>query len=96
MSYKRHKPVSEEEMERNESFESGFSIDPLEPIDREEMHLHRWDGHHTVCQTIREIYRSTNDPEIKLKCRLALAMTKAMHEQLKKYKAKEAENGMPK
>jgi hypothetical protein len=54
------------------------------------MNKHRWDGHHTVCQTIREIYRMTEDPEIKMKCRLAMAMTKAMHEKLKEYK-----NGKP-
>ena len=79
MPYKRHKPVSEEEMEL------------IEPVPLSEMGVHRWDGHHTVCQTIREIYRMTEDPEIKMKCRLAMAMTKAMHEAIKRLKQEKEE-----
>lgn len=85
MPYKRHKPISEEEMEQGK-FDFEDFIGPQPPAPLEDMNKHRWDGHHTVCQTLREIYRMTNDPEIKLKCRLAMAMTKAMHEKLKEYK----------
>lgn len=85
MPYKRHKPVSEQEMEKDETQVLG-TITQQEPVPKEEMNKHRYDGHHSVCQTIREIYRLTDNEEIKLKCRLAMAMTKAMHEQLKRYK----------
>jgi hypothetical protein len=72
MSYKRRKPVREKEMLKE-----------------------RWTGHHTVCETLREIYQLADDndyqhygflEDIKLKCRLAMAMAKAMQEKLKKYK----------
>ena len=39
----------------------------------------RYKGHHTICETLREIYQLSNDENIKL-----------MHERLKKYK-KEAD-----
>jgi len=58
------------------------------PVDEATMDRKRFEGHHSVCQTLRDIYHLTDDPEIKLKCRLAVAMTKAMHERLKWYKAK--------
>lgn len=49
----------------------------------------RWEGHHSICQTIRDIYHMTDDEALKLKCREAMAMTKAMHERLKQYKSME-------
>ena len=61
------------------------------PVDEKTMLNERWKGHHTICETLREIYVSTGDEKIKLKCRLAMAMAKAMQEQLKKYKAEKAE-----
>ena len=63
MPYKRHEPVSVQEMDRS-----------------------RYDGHHSVCQMLRDIYHLTDNEEIKLKARVAMAMTKSMHEKLKKYK----------
>jgi hypothetical protein len=51
----------------------------------------RYQGHHTVCETIRKIYQSTDDEEIKYNCRLAVAMAKRMHEQLKRYKQEKEE-----
>ena len=62
-----------------------------EPVTVREMEKTRWEGHHTVCQTLRDIYQMTDDPEVKLKARLAMAMAKAMHERLKKYKQKESQ-----
>ena len=63
-----------------------------EPIDVSEMDKKRWEGHHSICQTIRDIYHLTNDPDLKLKCRVVMAMTKAMHEKLKTYKDMEVQN----
>ena len=77
------------------------SIDPVpykrhKPVSEKEMLNEKYHGHHTVCQTLREIYIITDSKEIKDKCRLAMPMTKSMHEKLKKYKKEkeERENGM--
>ena len=61
----------------------------VEPAPEHLMDETRYEGHHSVCQTIRDIYHMTTNDEIKLKCRLAMAMTKKMHERLKYYKDKE-------
>ena len=45
----------------------------------------RGDGD-TVCQVIREIYHLTGDEEIRMKCRVAVAMAKRMAGKLKWYK----------
>lgn len=74
MPYPRHKPVSEEEM--------------LKPATDEEMAFSRYAGHHTICQTLRDIWATTDDDEVKMKCRLAMAMAKAMHRKLKDYNQK--------
>ncbi len=63
-----------------------MTLKKREPIDEREMDITRWEGHHSICQTLRDIYHLTADPEIKLKARVAMAMTKAMHEKLKYYK----------
>lgn len=42
---------------------------------------------YTVCEVIRQIYKKSDDPEIKLKCRIAISMTKAMDEKLREYSA---------
>jgi len=63
-----------------------------EPVDIKEMEFNRYDGHHTICQTLRDIYHLTDNEEIKLKCRLGMAMSKAMHKKLKEYKKKELAN----
>jgi hypothetical protein len=62
-----------------------------EPVSEKTMLNTRYKNHHTICETLREIYISTEDEEIKYKCRLAMAMAKAMQNQLQKYKA-EKEN----
>lgn len=73
--------------------EFGFKkvLKQREPAPLHEMDKTRWEGHHSICQTIRDIYHMTDDDVLKMKCRVALAMTKAMHEKLKWYKAKESE-----
>jgi len=62
------------------------------------MDKHRYDGHHSICQTLRDLYHMTEDEEIRVKLRLAMAMAKAMNEQLQYYKREEirrAADGMP-
>ena len=56
------------------------------PVSEEEMDKTRWEGHHSVCQNLRDIYHLTDNKEIRYKCRLAMAMTKAMNSKLKWYK----------
>jgi len=87
MPYKRRNPVSEEEMEYVAEGMMVLNHPPQPyPVAESEMDRSRWEGHHSVCQTLRDIYHLTDNSEIKLKCRLAMAMTKAMHEKLKEYK----------
>lgn len=61
-------------------------VDPVPIAEVEEMQRQRYKGHATVCQTLRDIYMMTLDEGIRLKCRLAMAMAKRMHEKLKTYK----------
>lgn len=82
MPYPRHTPVSEEEM--------------LKPATEEEMAFARYAGHHTICQTLRDIWAATDNDEIKMKCRLAISMAKAMHKKLKEYNQKFAAMNQPK
>jgi len=60
-----------------------------EPVSEKIMDIKDYEGHHSICQFLRDIYHKTNDEEIKLKCRVAVAMAKAMNEKLKWYKAKD-------
>ena len=57
-----------------------------EPVPERKMNRNSTEGHDTICQYLRDIYNMTNNSEIKLKCRIGMAMTKAMHEKLKEYK----------
>lgn len=57
-----------------------------EPVPESEMDKDRYHGHYTICQYLRDIYHMTDDEEIKMKCRIGMAMTKAMHKRLKHYK----------
>ena len=41
----------------------------------------RW----TVCQILRELFHSIDDPALKLKCRIACRMTKAMATEITKH-----------
>ena len=62
-----------------------------EPVSEEFMLKTRYKNHHSICETLREIFQATDDEDIKYKARLATAMAKAMQNKLKKYKA-EKEN----
>ena len=57
-----------------------------QPIDLSEMEKTRWDGHHSICQMLRDIHNLSTDETIKHKSRIAMSMAKSMHERLKKYK----------
>ena len=57
-----------------------------EPVSEEQMLRDRHLDHHSICETIREIYEMTEIPEVKLRCRIAMAMAKRMNEKLKEYR----------
>lgn len=57
-----------------------------EPVSEREMDRTRYDGHHSICQTLRDIYHLTDNPDAKLKCRLAMAMAKAMTRKMQAYR----------
>lgn len=59
----------------------------IPPVSIEMMEDNRREGHFTICQKLREIYRQTTDEDIKLKCRVAMAMAKRMVNKLKEYKS---------
>lgn len=67
----------------------------VEPVDHALMMKQRYKGHNSICEKLREIYILTDDEEIKLRCRICVAMAKKMHDRLKWYKtmmeAKEAQ-----
>jgi hypothetical protein len=81
------KPETAGEMEDVSDQRPGEVVDGL--ATRGEMDRKRWEGHHSICQTLRDIYHLTDNPDVRLKCRLAVAMAKAMNEKLKWYKAKQ-------
>jgi hypothetical protein len=62
------------------------------PVSVRRMLKKRYHGHNTICQKLREIFMSTDDEEIKLKCREGMAMAKAMQDKLKAY-SREKQNG---
>lgn len=64
MPYPRHRPASEEEMDK------------------------RMKGENTICNTLREMYHMTDNPEIKMKCRIAFSMGKKMCAKLMEYHEK--------
>ena len=66
-----------------------------EPIDEREMDRTRYDGHHSICQTLRDIYHLTEDEEIRLKARIAMSMAKSMQRKLKEYRDQQLENATP-
>ena len=62
-----------------------------DPVPPEEMERDRYAGHFTICQYIRDIYHMTDDEGIRLKLRVAMAMSKAMNQKLQDYKHAEEE-----
>ena len=84
MPHPKKYPVTEAEME-------------YPPAALKEIEEKRYAGHHTICQTMRDIYQMAKDPDlpieeklegIMLKSRLAMAMAKAMTDKLHEYKNK--------
>ena len=61
----------------------------VEPVSVKKMLRKRYHGHNTICQKLRDIFVATENEQIKLDCRIAMAMAKKMHERLKHYKRKE-------
>lgn len=62
-----------------------------QPVPVEEMDVTRWHGHHTICQTLRDMYHETQDENIRLKLRLCMAFAKAMNDKLQWYKHRDEE-----
>jgi hypothetical protein len=60
-----------------------------DPVPEKIMDETEYEGHHSICQFLRDIYHMTDNEEIKIKARVGVAMAKAMNEKLKWYKAKE-------
>jgi len=58
----------------------------VQPVPLELMEESRYEGHFSICQKLRDIYHLTDNEEIKLTCRIAMAMAKSMQNKLKKYK----------
>lgn len=61
------------------------------PVDVSEMELSRYQGHHSICQKLRDLFHMTENEEIKLELRVCMAMAKAMNQKLQDYKHKEEE-----
>ena len=57
-----------------------------DPVPESEMDMSRWQGHHSICQMLRDMYHETNDENIKLKCRICMSMAKSMNKRLQYYK----------
>lgn len=68
-----------------------MSYQKIEPVEENRMHRQKYKGHNTICQVLREIYDLSENDSVRLKCRLAMAMAKKMHERLKEYKQQTSE-----
>ena len=55
-----------------------------DPATEEEMEK-RMKNPNTICNVIREVYHMTDNPDIRLKCRVAFSMGKAMAQRLAYY-----------
>lgn len=58
------------------------------PATVEEMFKEPHPGHHTICQTLRDIHEAVPDESTKEMVRLAFSMAKAMNDKLHYYKNK--------
>lgn len=58
--------------------------DKMKPIG--EKYMFYSSKRYTLCQMLREIYQLTDDPEIRLKCRIASRMAKCMATMVTEYK----------
>lgn len=61
----------------------------VDPVPERIMLDQTYHGHFSICQKLRDIYVSTDNEEIKLSLRIAMAMAKKMNEKLLYYKRKE-------
>jgi hypothetical protein len=52
----------------------------------------RYNGHHSICAKLKELYQNTDDEHIRQEIAICVSMAKSMHEKLKYYKKKEAQN----
>jgi hypothetical protein len=57
-----------------------------DPVPESEMGRERYQGHHTICQILRDTYHLTEDSTVKINLRLAMAYAKAMNEKLQHYR----------
>lgn len=56
------------------------------PVSERQMDRRIYEGENTICQTIRDMYHLTDNPDIRLKCRLAMSMAKSMCIKLMEYR----------
>lgn len=70
-------------------------VSNVKPYLRRNMENPRLHGHDNLCSTIREIYLKSNDEEIRLKCCVAMRMSKNMYNALVVYKQMLLECGVP-
>lgn len=57
-----------------------------EPASEKEMLADPHPGHHTICQTLRDMYVKEEDEATKTQLRLVWAFAKKMHHKLKEYR----------
>ena len=57
-----------------------------DPIDMDKLNMRIYGSRNTICQELREIYYMSEDEEVKLKVRVAMAMAKKMAAKLIWYK----------
>lgn len=60
-----------------------------DPVPEKEMNIIDYEGHHSICQFLRDIYHMETNEEIKIKLRITMAMAKAMNSKIQYYKHKE-------
>jgi hypothetical protein len=64
----------------------------VEPVSEKIMLDKSYHGHFSICQKLRDIYIRTENEEVKLDLRIAMAMAKKMVNKLHEYKTKELNN----
>jgi len=76
----------EERLERLQKDKNDPRWKNFEPVTCDDM---KFKGYrYTVCEILREIYRATDDPEIQLKCRMAVSMSKKMAVRISHYEGR--------
>jgi stress response protein YsnF len=67
-------------------------LEPSDPYPEELMHKKTMEN--TMCDTIREIYRITENEEAKYKLRVAMTIAKKMQQAIGEYKERLKEHGL--